>query len=216
MVYSVRRSTSKKRVYQIFEQRLGVSEVHFLGSFEARVGEICLEHLHDGRASSFAFIFTDFFDGETEGILQEPKNFSDLDALSGNRQTVFFLHASAARDARESFNEVFMGKLGLDGSVQMPCIAIFTVDGDWASNIKVVELKQHWLRGYHVQDRAIKHYLARPSGTTDTDAVLFRNFPSEEKPPRSFSNSSLRQAGNRSAADRTQTTPGAGVALAIH
>jgi hypothetical protein len=53
---------------------------------------ICNEHLRNGRASAFAFIFYDMNDAHVRKALRDDYYWTALDALSADHLTVFSLH----------------------------------------------------------------------------------------------------------------------------
>jgi len=62
----------------IYEQGSGNGIGHGLSSFFRRFDEICAQHLAEGRAKSFAFIFYDFTDQALRKILKNQGVFAQL------------------------------------------------------------------------------------------------------------------------------------------
>jgi hypothetical protein len=68
----------------IYEQGRGKGIGHSSKSFSQRFEELCREHLQEGRARAFAFIFYDFEDQQFRTVLKDEGVFAKLDRLSGS------------------------------------------------------------------------------------------------------------------------------------
>ena len=66
--------------------------------------------LRSKRAKAFAFIFFNFDDKDLRKILMDQGAFAQLDRLSRNTLSVFYLH-SANKDRIAYFNSHFLSKL---------------------------------------------------------------------------------------------------------
>ena len=78
----------------IFEQGHGEGIGHSFNSFLRHFIVICEDHLENGRAKAFAFILYDFHDEHIKNdILKKQGGFAQLDRLSGNDLSVFYLHS---------------------------------------------------------------------------------------------------------------------------
>lgn len=99
------------------------------GDFVSQFVRICEDHLHQGRARSFAFIFYDMKNGVVRRALRESEGFRQLHESSGNEITLFYLHDSAVKSHKASFNAKFMAALGVDEQVELPAIVFFRVGG---------------------------------------------------------------------------------------
>jgi hypothetical protein len=157
----------------IYEQGGGNGIGHGLQSFLGRFDEICAEHLANGRAKSFAFIFYDFTDQATRKILKDQGVFAQLDRLSGNELSVFYLHAGT-KAAVEAFNAHFFSTLGIEGQAALPCVVFFRVQNGAVEDVEIALLESaDLIHGFHELYGAIQHYLsARPAGSTEPSRAI--------------------------------------------
>src|SRR5690606_3551924 len=125
----------------IFEQGHGQGIGHSLDSFLKRFIEICEEHLKNGRASSFAFILYDFYDQHIRDILKNQGGFTQLDRLSGNDISVFYLNSSE-RKLFKNFNEIFLGAFEIENEYSLPFVLFFNIETREVSNVEIIELEQ--------------------------------------------------------------------------
>lgn len=125
----------------IYEQGPGKGIDHRLDSFQSRFNEICAEHIKNGRAKSFAFIFYDFTDAGIRRVLKDRGVFTKLDRLSGRNLSIFYLHAWSSEASTERFNSTFLSKLGLNETAKLPCVVFFKLDKDQFTDITVAELE---------------------------------------------------------------------------
>ena len=123
----------------IFEQGRGRGIGHCLSSFQSRFDDICREQLRLRRAKAFAFIFYNFEDIEIRKILKDQGVFAQLDRLSGNDLSIFYLH-SGTRETVEYFNTHFLSKLGVAGKAVPPCVVFFTLRNDKVEDVAVAQL----------------------------------------------------------------------------
>lgn len=99
--------------------------------FKVRFREICEQHIREGRAKAFAFVFCDFSAGVTASVLHDGRAFGELNDLSGDKMTVFYLHLHAHDAVGKSFNAHFLHTLGVREQVPPPCVVCFRVqDGE--------------------------------------------------------------------------------------
>jgi hypothetical protein len=144
----------------IYEQGSGNGIGHGLQSFLRRFDDICAEHLAEGRAQSFAFIFYDFTDQDIREILKNQGVFAQLDRLSGNDLSVFYLHAGT-KAAVDAFNVHFFSALGIDGRASLPCVVFFEVQEGAIGNVRIAQLDSADLvNGFHELYGVIREYLA--------------------------------------------------------
>lgn len=154
----------------IYEQGSGNGIGHGLRSFLERFDQICAEHLAQGRAKAFAFIFYDFTDTAVKRMLRNQGVFAQLDRLSGSELSVFYLHAGSQR-AVESFNTRFLSALGVDGQALPPCVVFFRLDKDQIEDIEIVQLESaDLIHGFSELYGVIETYIKRepPSGKAPT------------------------------------------------
>jgi hypothetical protein len=123
----------------IYEQGSGCGIGHNLESFRKRFDAICEEHLANGRARRFAFIFYDFTNHDLRKILKDQGAFARLDRLSGSELSIFYLH-SGVRKTVEEFNSHFLNTLGISESVTLPCVVFFRLNGKEVEDIAVAQL----------------------------------------------------------------------------
>jgi len=153
----------------IFEQGKGRGIGHDLASFSDRFTELCQEHVRNGRAKAFAFIFYDFNDEELRKILKDNGVFAQLDRLSGSNLTVFYLH-SGSRKTVERFNAKFLSRLDVEEDVRLPAVVFFRVKEDHVEDVAVAQLESSDLvHGFHELYAVIERYIRQdllPQGTT--------------------------------------------------
>lgn len=121
----------------VFEQGkgegIGHSYHHFLN--------ICNDHIENDRAKSFAFILYDFYDDHIRTILKKQGVFAELDRLSGNELSIFYLN-SEEQDLIESFNTIFLGAFEVDNKCKKPFVLFFKIYGNEVEDVLIVELEQ--------------------------------------------------------------------------
>jgi hypothetical protein len=145
----------------IYEQGSGKGIGHSLRSFQARFDQICAEHLLEGRARSFAFIFYDFTDRELRRILKDEGAFAQLDRVSGTELSLFYLH-TGTRAAVYSFNAHFLSALGIEDQASLPCVVFFRVKEKEVVDIEIAELESaDLIHGFGELYGAIERYLKR-------------------------------------------------------
>lgn len=157
----------------IYEQGSGNGIGHGLRSFLARFDEICAQHLADGRARSFAFIFYDFTDEALRKILKNQGVFAQLDRLSGTKLSIFYLHASV-RASVEAFNAHFFSALGIEDQTTLPCVVFFRVHEGSIEDIEIAQLESADLvHGFSELYGAIEKYLsAQPAAPAEPSRAL--------------------------------------------
>lgn len=158
----------------IYEQGSGNGIGHGLLSFLQRFDEICNEHLAEGRAKSFAFIFYDFKDQAIRKILKNQGVFAQLDRLSGERLSVFYLHAGS-RKTINAFNAHFFRALGIQGNAVLPCVVFFRVDKREVADIEIAQLEStDLIHGFSELYGAIQQYLSAKPATSAVPARAIR------------------------------------------
>jgi hypothetical protein len=157
----------------IYEQGSGNGIGHGLQSFLQRFDEISAEHLAEGRAKSFAFIFYDFTDQAIRKILKNQGVFAQLDRLSGRELSVFYLHAGT-KAAVEAFNAHFFSALGVEGQATLPCVVFFRVQKGAIEDVEIAQLESaDLLHGFHELYGAIQQYLsASPAASTEPSRAI--------------------------------------------
>lgn len=165
----------------IFEQGSGKGIGHSAASFTKRFEELCHQHLREGRARAFAFIFYDFGDAAFRAVLKDQGVFAELDRLSGKDLSVFHLH-SARRKAVERFNSTFLEKLGIAGDVRLPCLVFFRVQDDGIHDIAVAQLESaDLIHGFHELYGHIERYIRDDLGTQPKESRYVRWLKSSAK-----------------------------------
>ena len=143
----------------IYEQNRGRALGHTAKSFAQRFTQLCDEHLREGRADAFAFIFYDFLDRDLRTLLQDPGVFTELDRLIGKSLSVFFLHDGGKRSI-ERFNERFISELEIADKVTLPCIVFFKFENQQIGDVVVVPLESATLKhGLHEMYGVIRRYM---------------------------------------------------------
>lgn len=102
---------------------IGMDYADFLDKFYG----ICQEHLDEGQAKSFAFIFCDMGNGAVIRALDSEEGFKTLNSASDHDMTVFYLHAGSDRRLTPDFNSRFLKLLNVNGQAVPPCIVFFEV-----------------------------------------------------------------------------------------
>lgn len=143
----------------IFEQGDGRGIGHSSASFRKQFGMLCKEHIQSDRAKGFAFIFYNFHDYEFKNILKDQGVFAQLDRLSGNHLSVFYLH-QGGHYATTRFNKYFLSRVGVEEPVRLPCVVFFTVSNDLIEDFKVAELQSSsYIHGFHELYGVIERYI---------------------------------------------------------
>jgi len=147
----------------IYEQGSGNGIGYVFQSFLRRFDEICADHLGNGRAKSFAFIFYDFNDQSIHEILKNHGVFAQLDRLSAKELSVFYLHAGT-ETAIERFNAHFLSALGIQGQATLPCVVFFRVQNGAVEDVEIAQLEStDLIHGFHELYGAIQQYLSASS-----------------------------------------------------
>jgi hypothetical protein len=161
-------------VVPIFEQGRGQGIGHSSESFSQRFDELCREHLREGRAKAFAFIFYDFHDQQFKQVLRNQGVFTQLDRLSGNKLSVFYLH-SGNREAVRHFNTEFLTRLGLREGVILPCVVFFKVEDDQITDVKAVHLESaDLIHGLHELYGVIEDYISDSASTPPRESKYLK------------------------------------------
>lgn len=157
----------------IYEQGSGNGIGHGLSSFLRRFDEICAEHLSNGRAKSFAFIFYDFTDQAIRTILNDQGVFTKLDRLSGKELSVFYLHAGT-KTTVEKFNAHFFSALVIEGQATLPCVVFFRVREGAIEDVEIAQLESaDLIHGFTELYSAIQQYLsAKPAASAEPSRAI--------------------------------------------
>ena len=159
----------------IYEQSDGNGIGHSFDSFSRRFDEICKEHLANGRARAFAFIFYDFTNSDLRDILKNDGVFAKLDRLSGTKLSIFYLH-SGSRTSIKKFNQHFITALGITDQVELPCVVFFKVQNEKIEDIEIAQLdSSNLIHGFHELYTAVQRYLvAEPNVPNPESRALKR------------------------------------------
>jgi len=157
----------------IYEQGSGNGIGHGLSSFLRRFDEICAQHLAEGRAKSFAFIFYDFTDQALREILKNQGVFAQLDRLAGKQLSIFYLHAGT-RAAVEAFNAHFFSAFGIEDQATLPCVVFFRVHEGAIEDIEIAQLESADLvHGFSELYGAVQQYLsAKPAAPAEPSRAI--------------------------------------------
>jgi hypothetical protein len=123
----------------IYEQGGGRGIGYQLGPFLRRFDAICREHQKMGRANAFAFIFYDFGNVGIKKILKDEGVFANLDRLSGQNLSIFYLH-TGTRHAVDQFNATFLKRLQVADTAEPPCVVFFRLAEDGLTDVSVAHL----------------------------------------------------------------------------
>lgn len=145
-------------MFPIFEQGkgngLGISYEMFLQHFIS----ICENHQSDGRAKAFAFIFYNFEDSQIRKILKGQGGFAELDRLSGETITVFYLN-SKHKEIVDAFNKNFLYAFDIHDNYQLPYVVFFKIDNHDVKDIEIVLLAQSdVMYAFHELFQVLKNY----------------------------------------------------------
>ncbi|WP_156481402.1 hypothetical protein [Microbulbifer thermotolerans] len=150
----------ENKVISIFEQGSGKGIGHSADSFLERFHEISVDHIKSGRAKALAFVFYDFHDREFKQILKDHGVFSQLDRLSGNDLSVFYLHSGSDR-LLKMFNETLMDALGVNEKAHTPCVVFCRTSSDGFTDISVARLDSaDLIHGFHELYGVISAYIS--------------------------------------------------------
>jgi hypothetical protein len=112
---------------------IGMGYKDFIAAFQA----ICQEHLMDGRARAFAFIFYDMTNGVVRRALSQAHGFRLLHEKTGKDITLFYLHDRAVEAHWRNFNKTFMTALGVEEQAVPPCMVFFRVHGEQIEDVSI-------------------------------------------------------------------------------
>lgn len=115
---------------------IGMGYDKFIETFKA----ICQEHLRDGRARAFAFVFYDMKSGIVRRALKEAHGFRLLHEKTGKDITLFYLHYLAIEAHWRNFNKVFMTELGVEEQAVPPCMVFFRVHGEQIEDVSIYNI----------------------------------------------------------------------------
>ncbi len=149
----------------IYEQGQGKGIGHSSKTLSARFADLCEEHLSQGRAKSFAFIFYDFLDRGFQRVLRDQGVFAQIDRLSGSNLSVFYLH-SGGKATVDRFNSEFLSRLGLSGHALFPCVVFFKLSDKQITDVTAVHLESaDVVHGFHELQSVISEYISESSVT---------------------------------------------------
>lgn len=118
---------------QAGERGIGMGYDQFVETFQA----VCNEHLQDGRARAFAFVFYDMGHGVVRDALRQADGFHRLHEKTGQDVTLFYLHDQAVDAHWRSFNLAFMAALGITGQAVTPCMVFFRISGENIEDVSI-------------------------------------------------------------------------------
>lgn len=118
---------------------IGMGYEQFVRTFTAT----CNEHLNEGRARAFAFVFYDMSNGIVRRALTEAHGFKALHEQSGSEMTLFYLHDKAVAAHWRSFNREFLDALGVADQAIPPCVVFFRVHGDEIEDVSIYKVDDH-------------------------------------------------------------------------
>lgn len=133
---------SERVVYPIQMQDgnrgIGMGYGQFLETFNS----VCLEHIQNGRARAFAFLFYDMMHGVVREALEEAYGFQRLHDKTAKDVTLFYLHANAVDLHWQDFNLTFMEALGIEDQAQTPCMVFFRVIGENIEDVSIYAIDE--------------------------------------------------------------------------
>lgn len=120
------------------DRGIGMGYRGFIDRFEA----ICHEHLQEGRARAFAFVFYDMTNGVVRRALSDAHGFRLLHEKTGKDITLFYLHDRAIEAHWRSFNKTFMEALGVEEQAVPPCMVFFCVHGENIEDVSIYRIDE--------------------------------------------------------------------------
>jgi hypothetical protein len=120
------------------DRGIGMGYTAFIDRFKA----ICQEHLHEGRARAFAFVFYDMTHGVVRQALRDAHGFRLLHEKTGKDITLFYLHDRAVEAHWRSFNKMFMEALGIEDQMVPPCMVFFRVHGEDIEDVSIYHIDE--------------------------------------------------------------------------
>lgn len=160
-------------MFPIFEQGTGKGIGLDLRTFISRFRAVCDEHISDGRAKAFAFIFYDFKDNELKKILKDLGVFARLDRLTGKELSLFYLH-SGSQESIALFNDKFLAALGLEEKPTLPAVVFFRLKDGAIADIEVAQLDSaDLIHGFSELEAAVTSYIdtSIPKGSYSGSAL---------------------------------------------
>jgi len=149
----------REHMIPIYEQGSGQGIGHSAESFLERFKEIAIQHVESGRAKAIAFIFYDFSDSDFRKILKNEGVFAQLDRLSGNNLSVFYLH-SGDNKLLTRFNAKLKTALGVYQKANAPCVVFCKVSSYGFEEIAVANLESpDLINGFHELYGVIDSYI---------------------------------------------------------
>lgn len=116
---------------------IGMGYTAFINRFEA----ICQDHLHEGRARAFAFVFYDMTHDVVRRALSDAQGFRLLHEKTGKDIMLFYLHERAIEAHWRSFNKTFMAALGVEDQAVPPCMVFFRVHGEDIEDVSIYRIE---------------------------------------------------------------------------
>lgn len=110
----------------------------FVGTFES----VCREHMREGRARAFAFVFYDMTHGVVREALRQAHGFQRLHEKTGNDVTLFYLHDCAMDAHWRKFNLEFMAALGVGNQTKTPCMIFFRVEDEDIEDVSIYAIDE--------------------------------------------------------------------------
>lgn len=117
---------------------IGMGYRQFIKEFKI----ICQQHMEDGRAKVFAFLFYDMTNGVVRRALKEAHGFRLLHEKTGQDITLFYLHDLAVEAHWRNFNREFMAALGVQDQVEPPCMVFFRVQGEHIEDVFIYRIDE--------------------------------------------------------------------------
>lgn len=98
--------------------------------------DICEQHVQNGRARAFAFIFYDSKQNTLYDALNSAGGFKSLNDASGTHLTIFYLNTEENKAVSRKFNKRFRKALNIQDIAHPPCIVFFRIH---AGNLEDIE-----------------------------------------------------------------------------
>lgn len=158
----------------IFEEGGGRGIGHDVQSFFKKFDGICDDHITDGRAKAFAFIFYDFDNQEFRKVLHDQGVLTQLNGLIGFDLSIFYLH-DCNKTTTDRFNKDFLTRLGIADDVRLPFVAFFKTDDKKICDVVVRHLESpDLIHGFSELSQVIDRYIKEMTAPDKQDASHLR------------------------------------------
>jgi hypothetical protein len=154
-------------MYPVIEVQSAGTKRYGIKDFGCRLAETFGSDAQMESAAAYAFIFYNSSDEAICQVLDDRSTLMYLDRLTGKDFHVFFLDTNRSADI-DSFNNRFLGALGVEPPCALPSVVLFRRRHDDIVDVKVIEsLPSHNSLAFHELCRIFSLYVENslPSGS---------------------------------------------------